>query len=410
MLSKTLLRSIIIIILSTLFLFYKYLLQIFPGVITDFLMAHFSLTGVGLGNLAACFFYAYFVAQLFAGPLIDHWGVRRLCTVALLCASAGVFLFALANNFSIVVIGRLLMGLGAAFATVAYLKSTANWCAPRFFALVAGLLTIGVMLGAIFGEAPVAYSVITHGVRFTLFIIALIGFILAISYALWMRDGQDNNQSVDFAQLWHGLEQIIAKKQSWILAAYSGMAFAPLAVFGGLWGTPFIMSAYALPKTHAASLVSLCYIGFGLGGPLFGWLSDRDGKRLKWMNYGLLMSLVGIIPVIYWQGMSLWILGFFMFVFGVGTGSFMLGFAVGKEANSIWLAASIVGFINSGDAFFGAVTEPVIGKLLDHGWHGHYINGARVFSVQAYHHAFSILPVYLLFAGWALRSLHRLNQ
>lgn len=410
MFSKIILRSIVIITLSTLFLFYKYLLQIFPGVITDYLMARFSLNGAGLGNLAACFFYAYFLTQLFAGPLTDYWGVRRLCSAALLCASIGVFFFAMANAYILVVIGRLLMGVGTAFATVAYLKSTANWCAPRFFALVAGLLTLGVMLGAIFGEAPVAYSITVRGVQHTLLIIALLGFILALCYAIWMRDGQNNKEQSNISQLWQGLKQIISKKQNWILAIYSGAAFAPLAVFGGLWGTPFLMSAYGLPKTNAASLVSLCYVGFGIGGPLFGWLSDRHGQRIKWMGYSLLLSAVGLIAVIYWQNTSTWLLASFMIVFGMGTGGFMLGFAVGKEANPIWLAATIVGFINSGDALFGAITEPVIGKLLDLGWHGQYINGARVFGVQDYHHAFMILPFYLLVAIWALLALRQFPQ
>ncbi|MBX9705996.1 MAG: hypothetical protein K5Q00_07045 [Gammaproteobacteria bacterium] len=43
------------------FLFYKYILQVYPSVTTTPLMAEFHLTGLGLGNLASYFYCAYLV-------------------------------------------------------------------------------------------------------------------------------------------------------------------------------------------------------------------------------------------------------------------------------------------------------------------------------------------------------------
>ena len=48
---------------------------------------------------------------------------------------------------------------------------------------------------------------------------------------------------------------------------------------GGLWGTPYLMTAYGLDKTYAASLVSLLFLGWAFSAPLSGWLSDRIQKR-----------------------------------------------------------------------------------------------------------------------------------
>ena len=76
----------------------------------------------------------------------------------------------------------------------------------------------------------------------------------------------------------------------------------------------------------------------------------------------------------------------------------MLGFVAGKEINSLALAATVVAVINTSDALWGAISEPLIGKFLDLGWDGLMDNGARIFSVHDYHHALSILPLYLLAA------------
>jgi fucose permease len=46
-------------ILSALFMFYKYAIEVSPSVMTETLMNAFQINGVELGNLAACYFYAY---------------------------------------------------------------------------------------------------------------------------------------------------------------------------------------------------------------------------------------------------------------------------------------------------------------------------------------------------------------
>ena len=71
------------------------------------------------------------------------------------------------------------------------------------------------------------------------------------------------------------------------------------------------------------------------------------------------------------------------------------------------LAATIVALINTGDAIFGAFSEPLTGKILDMNWHGDIVNGVHHFSLHNYHVSLSILPVYLILALlflWRLRS------
>ncbi|MDF1760820.1 MAG: hypothetical protein P1U40_09815 [Coxiellaceae bacterium] len=50
------------------------------------------------------------------------------------------------------------------------------------------------------------------------------------------------------------------------------------------------------------------------------------------------------------------------------------------------------------DALLGAVSEPLIGKLLDLGWNDHISAGQRIFSVNNYQHALIILPAALFIA------------
>ena len=49
--------------------------------------------------------------------------------------------------------------------------------------------------------------------------------------------------------------------------------------FAGLWGVPYLVLTQELDRTAAAGVTSMAFIGLGVGAPVFGWLSDRIGRR-----------------------------------------------------------------------------------------------------------------------------------
>jgi MFS family permease len=385
-------------------LFYKYLLQIFPSVMTQQLMLRYHLNGTALGNLTAAFFYGYAITQIFSGYFVDRYGLKKIATISLFIAACGVIIFAASQQLWISFLGRVLMGAGGAFATVCYLRCTTSWCPPKLRSLADGSLTLGVMLGAFCAQAPLALSIKQFGLQSSLWMMVAVGICLAVTMYLFLSDGSYiPHKRITIV---HAFKQIIGKQQNWLLAAYSGLAFAPLAVFGGLWGTPFLQASYHYDKPIAATMISLCYIGFGIGGPLFGYLAKKCNSYFKCMFAGLLISFIALCFIVYVHLSSSYFLDAAMILLGLGTGGFMLGFTLGKSLNSIILSATIVAFINSGDAILGAVTEPMIGKILDVFYAGHQ-KYAQIFSIADYHKAFVLLIIYLLLAAICLLRLHR---
>ncbi len=390
------------ITVSALFLFYKYILQISPSIMSNDLMRAFHVHGVGLGNLAATFFYSYLVTQLFVGILLDKYSARYLSTIAIIIAALGAYLFSIAHCLLMAEISRMMMGIGAAFATVSYMKVATLWFKPNQFAFISGLLTTAAMLGAIFGEAPLSLVVDISGWRQSLFLCAVFGFIIAILFVLVIRDQHTSKAfeyhspktSIAMRDVW----QVLSKKQNWLLTFYSGLAFSPVAVFGGLWGNPFLEEAHHLSRTDAATLISLIFAGLAIGGPVLGLVSDFIRSRRKVMFFGTILSFISMLAIIYITILPIWTLVILLFFFGFGASVFMLGFAIGKEINKVALAATVVALINTGDAIFGAYTEPLIGKLLDLEWSGRILNNIHYFSAQDYRQAFLLLPAYLLLA------------
>jgi MFS family permease len=388
----------LVILLAASFLFYKYILQVSPSTMIDELMSEFHVEGAGLGNLAASFFYSFLIAQLFVGVLLDRYSPRLLTTTALLLCALGVYSFSTANSVVLAAWSRTLMGVGAAFATVSYMKMTSLWFKPKQFAFVGGLLASAAMLGAIAGQMPLSLVVNKVGWRNSLGLCAILGVFLAALFYLIVRD-KPKNQSVVVAApqfFFRDVWAVLTNTQNWLITLYSGLAFSPIDAFAGLWSIPFLRQAYQLTHTHAAFFVSFIFFGLALGSPLLGLLSDRLGQRRCIMLGSGCIALASITPVLYSTHLPLFLLGCLLFLFGFFTGAFMLGFALGKDLNKLTVAATIIALINTGDVIFSAFTEPLIGKLLDLGWNGQIVSGIHYFSVIDYRRALTLLPVYIL--------------
>ena len=332
----------LVIFLSALFLFYKYLLQVSPSVMTDDLMRAFHVKGAGLGNLAAMYFYSYLIAQIFVGVLLDKYSPRILTSLAIASCAIAAIIFSCAESLWLAELCRLLVGAWAAFATISYMKMASIWFRPNQFAFVGGLLATAAMIGALCGETPLAILVQSIGWRHSLLLCGIIGIAIALLFFFLVRDKKQAIVSNSHAITYKDILLILRNRQNWLLALYSGLCFSPVAVFGGLWGNPFLQESYQLTDSKAASLISLLFIGVSIGAPVWGYIADHLGKQFWIMAGGVLIGLFALLTVIYCSFQSTYLLGISLFLFGFGTGSFMLCFSVGKEINNVALAATVV--------------------------------------------------------------------
>lgn len=405
-------RAWMIWVLCALFLFYKYAIEVSPSVMTSTLLEAFKIDGAQYGWLAGSYFLAYVLLQIPAGFLLDRIGPKKTTTLAILICAAGGFLFAASTSLTTAIIGRFLTGVGAAFAFVNSMKLIANWFPARQFAFLSGLMMTVAMLGAVAGQAPLAQFIKWLDWRMAMDIIGGIGVVLALFFWFTVEDKPVEHtieRHIVSMKLtfWHSLKKVMDNPQAWWLSIYSGFAFAPVMVFGGLWGVSFIQEAFTLSHHLSAFLVSLLFIGFAIGAPLFGWLSNRLERRKNVMLWTTICALIALSLVIYVPNMHKTLLGILLFAFGFFISGFLLCFTMIREINLPSLAATAIGFMNAFDALFGVIADPLTGAILDFMWEGGMVNGARTFSVDAYRMAFLAIPICLIIA---LLSLFKIKE
>ena len=390
----------IIWVIAAGFFFYKYLIQVSPSVMTVDLMKAFQVNGAGLGNLSAFYFYAYLVMQIPVGILLDKYSPRLVTTGAIFICSISTFVFSQAKTLWLGCVSRALMGAGAAFAAVSCFKLASQWFAPKRFALVSGMFMTAAMLGAIGGQMPLSILVQSVGWRMALKMISLIGIALSGLYFAIVR-----NKKIDVVHVAKNqgktsqiLMSILTNRQAWFLSLYSGLAFAPVSVFGGLWGVPFLETAYYFSREDAALAISSIFIGFAVGAPFLGWLSDFMGRRKPLLFWGTFLALMCLSVVIYGHGLGLTTIIALLFFFGFGASGFFTSFAMIREIFPIMLAATVLGIMNTFDSVCEALYEPLVGAFLDWTWGGEVIAGIHHFSIHGYQLSLMLLPVSLILA------------
>tara|TARA_R110002126_G_scaffold291591_1_gene454026 strand:+ start:30984 stop:32297 length:1314 start_codon:yes stop_codon:yes gene_type:complete len=382
------------------FFFYKYLVQVSPSVMTDDLMRTFNINAAGLGNLSAFYFYAYLVMQVPVGILLDKYSPRLLTAGAIFMCSLSTLIFSQTNSLVLACVARALIGTGAAFAAVSCFKLVTLWFSPKRFALVSGLCMTAAMLGGVGGQMPLSFLTQAVGWRMALHIVGVMGLILGTVYLFIVRDKpmlpiKKTHQKTSF---WGSSIFVLRSKQAWLLSFYSGLAFAPVSVFGGLWGVPFLETSYHLTRNNAAFSVSWIFIGFAVGAPFLGWLSDYIGQRKPILFAGTCLALICILMVIYSPTSHVSVLSLFLFFFGFGTSGFFTSFAMIRELFPWELAGTVLGIMNTFDAVCEALFEPAVGAVLDLTWDGRVVDGIHHFSVNNYHLSLLLLPLSLFIA------------
>jgi MFS family permease len=373
------------------FFFYAWVLRVAPSVMVEELMRDFAVGAAVLGHLSAAYFYGYAGMQIPVGLLLDRFGPRRLMTVAALVCAGGCVLFATGESLAAATAGRFLIGASAAFSLVGAMAIAGQWFRSDRFALLSGLAMAAGMAGGVFGQAPLRLAVEASDWRATTLLLAVGGAVLAVAAWATVRDRWRGRGGV--GDVLSGLRAVVRHRQTWLIALAGLATSAPLLAFAGLWGVPFLEAAYGLPRTSAAALTSTMIAGWGVGAPLFGWASDRIGRRRGPLLIGLLLETACLASVVYIPGLPMPVLVATCFLVGFFGSSQIICFALVRENHSPNLSGTAIGFLNGMVTGAGALFQPLVGLLLDLVWSGQTSAGARVYLADDYRIALALLLV-----------------
>jgi MFS family permease len=351
-------------LITAVYYFYQYMLRSAPAVMMPQLSEAFGLSAMGVASMVGLFYYGYSPFSLVAGAAMDRLGPRRVVPIGAAAMGIGALLFASGNNGAASA-GRLIQGAGGVFALVgaAYIAST-SFPASRAATLIGATQMFG-MAGGSAGQFLVG-PLIASGVPWQAFWAAMgIGglAIAAVLYFLLPEQGPANRRDDWVNDALRAFGTVFRNPQSILCGMIAGLLFIPTTIFDMIWGVRYLQEARGFDYAAAVLRSATVPLGWIIGCPLLGLISDRIGRRkpviaagaivllacLGWILYGP----VGVFPP--------YVVGI---VAGLASGAAMLPYTVIKEANPPEMSGTATGVVNFLNFTFSALLGPVFGSIL----------------------------------------------
>jgi MFS family permease len=396
-------------LVTALYYFYQYTLRSAPAVMMPQLSEAFGLSAMGVASMVGLFYWGYSPFSLVAGAALDRLGPRKVVPLGAAAVGVGALLFA-TGDAQVASFGRLLQGAGGVFALIG-----AVYVATRSFpaSMAATLIGATQMFGMAGGSAGqfVVGPVIGAGVpwsRFWIFM-GVAGLAIGAVLYLLLPAPEEPKPGGDWLRgALRAMGLVFRNPQSILCGMIAGLLFIPTTIFDMIWGVRFLQEAHGYEYASAVMRSALVPLGWIIGCPLLGFVSDRLGRRKPVILAGALVLLGCLAWILYGPVDVLppYVLGI---VAGVASGAAMLPYTVIKEANPPEVSGTATGVVNFLNFTFSALLGPVFGAVL-RGASG----GADTMALEHYQAAFEpllygvglaiVLTLVLKETGSAVRS------
>jgi MFS family permease len=351
-------------LVTALYYFYQYTLRSAPAVMMAQLSDAFSLSAMGVASLVGLFYWGYSPFSLVAGVLMDRIGPRRVVPLGAAAVGVGALLFA-SGHSELASLGRLLQGAGGVFALIgAVTIATKSFPASMAATLIGATQMFG-MAGGSAGQFVVG-PVIASGVPWSRFwvVMGVAGLVIsALLYALIPKaekadGGSDWRRSAAIA-----MRTVFLNPQSILCGLIAGLMFVPTTIFDMVWGVRYLQEARGLDYGTAVMRSAAVPLGWMIGCPLLGFVSDRLGRRKPVIAGGALV-LLGCLAFILYGPANVLPPFVLALVTGIASGAAMLPYTVIKEANPPQYSGTATGVVNFLNFTFSALLGPVFAGLL----------------------------------------------
>lgn len=384
------------------FFAYQFILRLWPSLTMQQIMESFVIDATSFGFLASVYYYGYATMQIPIAIMLDRYGPRYVIFICALICGLAMFIFTYTNNWYLALLGRFLIGVGSVVGFLGTSKVISQWFTKDQYSRMVGFtFTIG-LTGAIYGGRPISLLMSKFGWQNIGLVLACISVGIGLLALLFLSSPKQNKEKLqekaytendqDTGFKFSDLFLIIKSPSIWLLAIANLLMVGSLEGFADVWGVNYMVTAYKIEKSDAASLVSFVFIGMLFGGPILSLISRRIGNYTVIGLAGMLMALV-LILIIYLTSFNWFIIASLLFVIGIMCCYQVIVFAIGAELMSGKLLGVTIAFLNCINMLGGSFFHTVIGVLMDRFWQGTVIEGVREYPVEAYSSALIVIPL-----------------
>ena len=374
----------------TVFYCYQYILRVIPNIIMPDLIDNFGINASEFGSFAGIYYVGYIGVHIPIGILLNKFGCRKVLSICILLTALGLAPVVYSNSWYIVLLGRLITGIGSSAAIVGALQIF-RIIYPNSFTRMLGISVSLGLITVVFVGSPLSNFIINFGIENAINMTIACGILLAvINYALMPR-------AIDFKDeqnVWTSVKSILSNYKLIFASIFAGLMVGPMEGFADAWGSAFLMQVHDLGKVVADDTIVTIFLGMCVGSLILPNIAERTG----YFYLATVMSGMVMIACFYYiltkMPLSVDLLKIICFIIGFCCSSQIA--IISKISTHVreslsGLAGSVVNMIIMA---FGWVFHNSIGSILEYNWGGlQEANGRHIYSTDAFVYGVSIIPM-----------------
>ncbi len=353
---------------------------------TDIMLPALSQIGAELGAptpndahmIVTALFFGFAVGLLFAGPLSDSFGRKPVIYVGYVIFLVGCVLSSITTSWEIMILGRILQGIGAAFPRVVTIAIIRDGASGRQMASIMSFIMAVFILVPMVAPAIGQGVIFLSGWRATFVFLITMAVIAALWFALRQPEtlARENRTSFSPGPLWAGTREMCRSR---IAIGYTLATGLINGAFLGYLSTAqqIFVEAYATGSLFALYF-AVAALALGVASVLNGKIVIALGMRVLswWATLGIAAVSIGFTPLALladglpalWLFLA-WLIAVF-FCVGILFGNFN-ALAMEPLGHIAGLGAGIVGAVSTfislplayliGQGFAGGVLHLVYG-------------------------------------------------
>jgi MFS family permease len=153
-------------------------------------------------------------------------------------------------------------------------------------------------------------------------------------------------------------------KKIWALGMIGFFTYLSLAGFAEMWAIPYFQELN-FSKDEAAAITSMVFWGFGVGGPIWGVISDYYDSRYMPLAIGSLLTALVFGIILGYPELSINTFKILAFLLGALSSVEILVFSATNDLSTNADNATKTSIVNMIVMIGGIMMQPLAGKIID---------------------------------------------
>ena len=292
-------KAVLIFLVFACGYFLSCLLRAITATLSPLLSSEFNLLAGDLGLLAGGYFLGFASMQIPLGYLLDRHGPKKIVSSFLLIAIVGTASFALSQNFTGLLISRILIGIGVSACLMGPLTGYRIWFEDKYQQRGNSWMLMIASTGFVFSTLPVQILLPLIGWRWIFGAITILIFLVIILTLIfiptWKSENSIEKNTGSLSDIWKN--KFFRSTIPLGLFNYGGMIAVQT-----LWAGPWMVRVAGYDPLKSATGLFWINITMLLAFFLWGYILPKITKygleAIKLMKYGLPLSYSALLIII----------------------------------------------------------------------------------------------------------------